>query len=135
MGGKSKLRNVRKVGAGYTFKIKESELYVDNCVTIKYFYIQEVSMKFITVRDLRTSPAQIWKQLPEEQEMIITNNGKPIALLTPVSDTNLEETVSSVRKARAINAVKQMQQFSLKEGTSAMNMESVNNEINKARKQ
>lgn len=92
-------------------------------------------MKFITVRDLRTSPAQIWKQLPEEQEMIITNNGKPIALLTPVSDTNLEETVSSVRKARAINAVKQMQQFSLKKGTSAMNMESVNNEIRQARKQ
>ena len=92
-------------------------------------------MRFITVRDLRTSPAQIWKQLPEEQEMIITNNGKPIALLTPVSDTNLEETISSVRKARAINAVKQMQHFSLKKGTSTMDMESVNNEIRQARKQ
>ena len=92
-------------------------------------------MKFITVRDLRTSPAQVWKQLPEEQEMIITNNGKPIALLTPVSDTNLEETVSSVRKARAINAVKQMQQFSLKNGTSILNMKSVDAEIGKAREQ
>ena len=92
-------------------------------------------MRFITVRDLRTSPAQIWKQLPEEQEMIITNNGKPIALLTPLSDTNLEETVSSVRKARAITAVKQMQQFSLKKGSFSMDMESVNNEISQAREQ
>ncbi len=92
-------------------------------------------MRFITVRDLRTSPAQIWKQLPEEQEMIITNNGKPIALLTPLSDTNLEETVSSVRKARAINAVKQMQQFSLKKGSFSLNMESVNSEIRQAREQ
>ena len=50
-------------------------------------------MKFITVRDLRTSPAQVWKDLPEEQEMVITNNGKPIALLTPISDRNLEETL------------------------------------------
>ncbi len=92
-------------------------------------------MRFITVRDLRTSPAQIWKQLPEEQEMIITNNGKPVALLTPLSDTNLEETVSSVRKARAINAVKQMQQFSLKKGSFSLNMESVNSEIRQAREQ
>jgi antitoxin (DNA-binding transcriptional repressor) of toxin-antitoxin stability system len=38
-------------------------------------------MKFITVRDIRSSPAAIWKRLPEEQEMVITNNGKPIALL------------------------------------------------------
>ena len=92
-------------------------------------------MKFITVRDLRTSPAQIWKQLPEEQEMIITNNGKPIALLTPLSDTNLEETVSSVRKARSINAVKQMQQSSLKMGISNLSVEAVDVEISKAREQ
>ena len=46
-------------------------------------------MKFITVRDIRTSPAEIWKQLPEEQEMVITNNGRPIALLTPLSDDTL----------------------------------------------
>ena len=92
-------------------------------------------MKFITVRDLRTSPARIWKELPEEQEMIITNNGKPIAMLTPVSDTNLEETVSSVRKARAINAVKQMQQSSLKRGLSDLSIEAIDNEISKARKQ
>jgi len=49
-------------------------------------------MKFITVKDIRTTPAQIWKQLPEEHEMMITNNGKPIALLTPLSDANLEDT-------------------------------------------
>jgi antitoxin (DNA-binding transcriptional repressor) of toxin-antitoxin stability system len=66
-------------------------------------------MKFITVRDLRTSPAQIWKQLPDEQEMVITNNGKPIALLTPLTDTNLENTIKSIRKARAIDALKNIQ--------------------------
>jgi prevent-host-death family protein len=66
-------------------------------------------MKFITVRDLRTTPAQVWKALPEEQEIVITNNGKPIALLTPLTDTDLEDTLASVRRARAINAVKNMQ--------------------------
>ena len=91
-------------------------------------------MKFITVRDFRTSSANIWKTLPEEQEMIITNNGKPIALLTPLSDKTLEDTLSSVRRARAINAVKSIQQQSVKNGTDKMTLQEINDEIKMSRK-
>ena len=91
-------------------------------------------MKFISVRDLRTSPAQIWKQLPNEQEMIITNNGRPIALLTPISDGTLEETIAAMRKARAINAVKQMQLAALKSGNDSLTEAEIENEIREARK-
>ena len=91
-------------------------------------------MKFVTVRDFRTSPAQIWKQLPEEQEMVITNNGKPIALLTPLSDVNMEDTLKAVRKARALNAVKNMQVVSMRNGNSLLADEDVQNEIRDLRK-
>jgi antitoxin (DNA-binding transcriptional repressor) of toxin-antitoxin stability system len=91
-------------------------------------------MKFITVRDFRTSSAEIWKTLPQEQEMVVTNNGKPVALLTPLSDRTLEETLSAVRKARAINAVKLIQQQSLKKGTDKITLEEINNEISLSRK-
>jgi len=91
-------------------------------------------MKFITVRDIRTTPAQIWKDLPEEQEMVITNNGKPIALLTPISDTSLEDTLSAIRQARTINAVKLMQQNSMKTGTNTLSKEEIEEEIQKTRK-
>ena len=90
-------------------------------------------MKFITVRDIRTSPAAIWKQLPEEQEMVITNNGKPIALLTPLSDETLEETVSAVRRARAVNAVRQMRRIADERGLSSMTEEEIQSEIDTAR--
>lgn len=90
-------------------------------------------MKFITVRDFRTTPAKIWKDLPEEQEMIITNNGKPIALLTPVNDSDIEDTLSAVRKARAINAVSKMQFSSMKNKTSDMSMNEIETEIQAAR--
>ena len=90
-------------------------------------------MKFITVRDLRTSPARIWKELPTEQEMIITNNGKPIALLTPVGDTNLEETLSAVRRARAIQSVKKMQQTSMRRGTTGLSEYEIQGEIDQTR--
>ena len=92
-------------------------------------------MKFITVRDFRTSSAAIWKTLPQEQEMVITNNGKPVALLTPLSDRTLEETLSAVRRAKAINAVKLIQQQSLKNGTGKMTREEINNEIRLSRKE
>ena len=91
-------------------------------------------MKFVTVRDLRTSPAQIWKQLPDEQEMVITNNGKPIALLTPLSDDNLEETLRAVRKARAVSAVRAMQEISIKNGNSELEYAAIEKEIHKSRK-
>jgi antitoxin (DNA-binding transcriptional repressor) of toxin-antitoxin stability system len=92
-------------------------------------------MKFITVRDFRTASAHIWRSLPEEQEMVITNNGKPIALLTPLSDKTLEETLSAVRRAKAINAVKLIQQQSVKNGTDKMTLEEINREIKTSRKE
>ncbi len=91
-------------------------------------------MKFITVRDLRTSPAQIWKQLPIEQEIVITNNGKPIALLTPLSDMDLEENLSAIRRARAITAVSKMQRISEKMDHSSLSLEEINSEISRTRK-
>ena len=90
-------------------------------------------MKFVTVRDFRTSPAQIWKKLPEEQEMVITNNGKPIALLTPLSDANIEDTLKAVRKARALNAVKRMQEVSMQNGNLLLSDEEIQNEISESR--
>ena len=90
-------------------------------------------MKFVTVRDFRTSPASIWRKLPSERELIITNNGKPIALLTPLSDETLEETISAIRKAKAINAVRKMQEISVSLGNAKMTLEEINSIIKDVR--
>lgn len=92
-------------------------------------------MKFITVRDIRTSPAQIWKQLPEEQEMVITNNGRPIALLTPITDQSLEQTLSAVRRARAMAAVQNMQKRARDIGLDQMADDEIDEEIRAARRE
>jgi antitoxin (DNA-binding transcriptional repressor) of toxin-antitoxin stability system len=110
---------------------------VDKCATLWYYniYYRRIYMKFVSVRDFRTSSANIWKTLPEEQEMVITNNGKPIALLTPLSDKTLENTLSAIRQARAINAVKLIQQESLRKGMEKTTMEEIDEEIKRIRKQ
>ena len=50
-------------------------------------------MKFLSVRDLRSKSAQVWQDLPSERELIITSNGRPIAILAAISETNLEESL------------------------------------------
>ena len=91
-------------------------------------------MQFVTVRDFRTSSASIWKKLSSERELIITNNGKPIALLTPLDDESLEDTVSAVRRAKAVNAIKKMQETSVSLGNDKMTHEEINSIIKDARK-
>ncbi|MDR2444772.1 MAG: type II toxin-antitoxin system Phd/YefM family antitoxin [Spirochaetaceae bacterium] len=91
-------------------------------------------MKFISVRDFRTSSSSIWEKLTTEREMIVTNNGKPIALLTPLNDETLEDTIFAVRRAKAINAVKKMQEISVKLGNDKMTLEEINAIITDVRK-
>jgi antitoxin (DNA-binding transcriptional repressor) of toxin-antitoxin stability system len=83
-------------------------------------------MKFVTVKDLRTSPAAIWKQLSSEREMIVTNNGKPIALITPINDEMFEDTVTAVRRIKALNAMRKMQEISASLGNDKLTHEKIN---------
>ena len=86
-------------------------------------------MKFVSVRDFRSKSAQVWKQLKKEDEMVITSNGKPVALLTSLSDENLEETLKTVRKVKAMAAVTAMQLRSAERGNDKLKINEINKEI------
>jgi len=91
-------------------------------------------MKFVSVRDLRSKSAQLWKELPEEREMVITNNGRPIAILSAISESNLEESLAAFRQARAVKAVASLQRRSVKQGTDRISVDEINAEIKAIRK-
>jgi antitoxin (DNA-binding transcriptional repressor) of toxin-antitoxin stability system len=90
-------------------------------------------MKFISVRDLRGKSADVWKALPGEREMIITNNGRPVAILAAVNESNLEEALSAFRQARAVDAVANLQKISLEQGKDKISMEDIDAEIRAVR--
>jgi antitoxin (DNA-binding transcriptional repressor) of toxin-antitoxin stability system len=90
-------------------------------------------MKFLTVRDLRIKSAQIWQELPEQREMIITNNGKPIAILSSISENDLEQVLSAFRQARASSAVAALQFDSVTKGLDKISLEEINSEIESVR--
>jgi antitoxin (DNA-binding transcriptional repressor) of toxin-antitoxin stability system len=91
-------------------------------------------MKFVSVRDLRGKSAQLWKELPEEREMVITSNGRPIAILSAISESNLEESLAALRQARAVKAVASLQRRSVEQGTDRISMGEINAEIKAVRK-
>lgn len=91
-------------------------------------------MKFLSVRDLRSKSAQVWQELPEERELIITSNGRPIAILAAISESNLEESLIAFRQARAVEAVATLQRRSADQGTSNLTMDDIDAEIRAVRK-
>lgn len=92
-------------------------------------------MNFYTVRDLRTHPREVWDKLSETQEIIITNNGKPTALMIEIDDENLEEVLASVRQSMAMRAVNKLRIASVRSGRSEMTSEDIDEEIYKTRKE
>jgi antitoxin (DNA-binding transcriptional repressor) of toxin-antitoxin stability system len=58
-------------------------------------------MKFMTVRDLRSNTATIRKNLAHDREIVLTANGKPFAVMTPVDPDCIEEEIVALRRVRA----------------------------------
>lgn len=92
-------------------------------------------MRFVTVRELRSRFAQVERQLSGEGELVITSKGKPVALIMPIREDNLEESLSLWRQARAMAAVHTMQMRSVKLGLDKLSMDEIDAEIAAYRKE
>ncbi len=91
-------------------------------------------MKFVSVRDLRGKSGEVWKELPAEREMVITSNGRPVAILAAVNESNLEESLAAFRRARAIDAVAALQRESVARETDKLTAGEIEAEIAAVRK-
>jgi len=65
-------------------------------------------MDFLSVREFRASSRNIWQKLSQDGKMVITNNGKPTALLLDISNEDLEETILTLRQVRAMRLFNRM---------------------------
>jgi antitoxin (DNA-binding transcriptional repressor) of toxin-antitoxin stability system len=92
-------------------------------------------MKFLSVRDLRGNSARVWRELPNEREMIVTSNGRPVALLTAVDQSNVEQSLSAWRRVRTTQAISDIQLESARKGTDHLSISDIEAEIAKVRKE
>jgi prevent-host-death family protein len=57
-------------------------------------------MEFISIRDFRNSSGKIWDKVANDEDIIITNHGRPTAILVNIPNGYFDETVQSVRRVR-----------------------------------
>jgi prevent-host-death family protein len=89
-------------------------------------------MKFLTVRELRRSIGELSAEL-EHDEVVLTSNGKPTALLTRVAADDLEELVKELRLARARIALRRLQRDAVARGLDRATDADINAAITEAR--
>ena len=90
-------------------------------------------MRFISVRDLNTKPKEIWSRIKDE-EVVVTSNGKPIALLSGVTEGTLEKTLRTIRRSRALVAIEEMQKRAIELGLDKLTDSQIESEIQAVRK-
>jgi prevent-host-death family protein len=114
----------------------KSLVLIDNYQSIGYLSIDTEGgekMRFVSVRELNTKPKEIWKKVAED-ETVVTSNGKPIALLSPVTEETLEKTIRAIRRSRALMALEEMQNRSLESGLDRLTDSEIDSEIKAVRK-
>ena len=57
-------------------------------------------MKFVSTRELRNRPGYV-RDLIQKDDLVLTANGKPIAILLGVEEGELEETARAIRQSKA----------------------------------
>jgi len=92
-------------------------------------------MRFVTVRDLRSKFAELWRDLADEREMVVTSNGRPVAVLAAVREDNVEEVLAAFRRNRALTAIETQQMESVARGTHLMTMQEIDAVIQEVRRE
>jgi len=90
-------------------------------------------MKFVSVRDLRLRPSEIWKTAKHERELVLTSNGRPVAILTGVDEDNFEEQLDVIHRARALRALDKLHRESVRKGTDRIADREIQAEVDAVR--
>lgn len=90
-------------------------------------------MRFVTVRELSTKPKEVWS-IVKNNDVVITSNGKPIAVLSGVTEDSLDRELRALRRGRALLALEEMQKAAASRGLTRLTEEQIEREIRAARK-
>ncbi len=91
-------------------------------------------MKFVAVRELRSKIASIRQDLAKAREIVLTANGRPFAVMTPVNPDTVEEEIQAIRRARARAAIDAIRAASRATGGDKLTMDDIDAEIAAARR-
>lgn len=91
-------------------------------------------MKFISIRDLRNDTAGLRRDLQADREIVVTANGRPIAVMTRVDPDTVEQEILAIRRARARAALSRIRDRARSEGLDRLSMDQIDDIVARARR-
>jgi antitoxin (DNA-binding transcriptional repressor) of toxin-antitoxin stability system len=89
-------------------------------------------MKFLSTRELRNRPGYV-RDLAQKDELVLTTNGKPIAILLGIEEDELEEMARAIRQAKAQLALSRLRKQAVRRGADRMSASDIDAEISVVR--
>lgn len=89
-------------------------------------------MRFVSTRELRNRPGYV-RELAQKEELVLTANGKPIAILLAVDEDGLEDAARTLRQARALLALSRLRKQAARRRAGRMSAAEVDREIRAVR--
>jgi antitoxin (DNA-binding transcriptional repressor) of toxin-antitoxin stability system len=92
-------------------------------------------MHLIAIKDLK-QPRLLKQRLRTERELLLTSDGRPVAVLVDIGPTeDPEGVIQAIRDSRSRMALSQARDAARRAGTSGMSMRDIEREIASARKE
>lgn len=89
-------------------------------------------MKFVSTRELRNRPGYV-RDLAQKDDLVLTTNGKPIAILLGIEEDELEETARAIRQAKAQLALSRLRKQAARQGIDRLSSADIDAEIRAVR--
>jgi prevent-host-death family protein len=89
-------------------------------------------VKFLSTRDLRNRPGYV-RDLAREDDLVVTANGKPVAILVGLEDDEFEEMAFAIRQAKAQRALSRMRRHAARRGLDRVSSAAIQAEIRAVR--
>jgi hypothetical protein len=91
-------------------------------------------MNLIAIQDLKR-PRRLKQRLQDEKELLLTSDGRPVAVLINVDNAEDPESIlQSVRDSRSRLALRRLRETARRTGASRFTPEQIDREITAARK-
>jgi prevent-host-death family protein len=90
-------------------------------------------MSTITVSELKRKPTAQWREAARAGDLVVTEQGEPVAVLLPIDARSLEPTLSTLRSVRALQAQAALQEAARQNSTHQLTMADIDKEIAAAR--
>ena len=66
-------------------------------------------MRFVPLREFRNDSASVLKELKREGAMVVTSNGKPVAMLRDLNEGNVVREIAALEREKFLGALGALQ--------------------------